>query len=143
MWKNIEINIQNIVYNTGKATLINMPRKSNYDGYSFWHSSKLIRNGKNSYSNSLGYTEEFIFKLKKYGKGKYNSRDVIYEIEISVEEFEEAFECMSECTREKENEDSYLKIEEPEKIDNEVEIEEELTNDYSECTKYLAEGRWL
>ena len=128
MWKNIEINIQNIETDTGKATLIKMPNKSRYAGYKFWHPSKLVRYGSNSYARSIGYTDEFTFKLFKNGNGKYNKFDVIDEIDISVEEFEESFECMKDCTRPKENDDTYLIVEEPEKIEKEIEIEEELKN---------------
>lgn len=95
-WKNIQINIQNIETDTGKATLIKMPNKSKYAEYKFWYPSKLIRNGKHSYAKSLGYTNDFKFKLKKFGNGKYNQFDVIDEIEISVEEFEEAFGIMND-----------------------------------------------
>lgn len=103
MWKNIEINLQNIETDTGKSTLIKMPKGSDYAGYKFWHPSKLVRYGSNSYARSIGYTDEFTFKLKKYGNGKYNKFDVIDEIEIGVEEFEEAFGCMKDCTRSKED----------------------------------------
>lgn len=128
MWKNVEINIQNIETVTGKATLIKMPNQSRYAGYKFWHPSKLVRYGSNSYARSIGYTDEFTFKLKKYGNGKYNKFDVIDEIEIDVEEFEEAFDCMRDCTRAK-SEETYLIVEEPEKIEKEIEIEESLKNE--------------
>ena len=128
MWKNIEINIQNIENDTGKAVLIKMPNKSKYAGYKFWHPSKLVRYGSNSYARSIGYNDTFTFKLLKYGNGKYNKFDVIDEIEISVEEFEEAFECMKDCTRQKEKGDTYLIVEEPEKVELEIEIEEKLKN---------------
>ena len=126
MWKNIEINIQNIETDTGKATLIKMPNKSRYAGYKFWHPSKLVRYGSNSYARSIGYTDEFTFKLFK--NGKHNKFEVIDEIEIDVEEFEEAFNCMSDCTRGKSNE-TYLIIKEPEKVEKEIKIEEELKNE--------------
>lgn len=90
-WKNININSNQIETDTGKSVLIKMPNNSEYAGYMFWHPSKLVRNGRHSASYSLGYTDEFIFKLKKYGNGKWNKREVIHEIEISAEEFEEAF----------------------------------------------------
>lgn len=127
-WKNIEINKQNIETDTGKATLIKMPNKSKYAGYKFWHPSKLVRYGSNSYAKSIGYNDEFTFKLKKNGNGKYNKFEVIDEIEIDVEEFEEAFECMADCTRAKDD-DSYLIVTEPDKIDKEVKIEEKLKNE--------------
>lgn len=128
MWKNIEINIQNIEIDTGNAVLIKMPNKSKYASYKFWHPSKLIKYGSNSNSVSIGYTNDFAFKLFKNENGKYNKFNVIDEIEIDVEEFEDAFDCMSDCTRAKSNE-TYLIVKEPEKIEKEIEIEEELKNE--------------
>lgn len=128
MWKNIEINLQNIETNTGKATLIKMPNNSDYAGYKFWHPSKLVRYGSNSYARSIGYTDNFTFKLFKNGKGKYNKFDVIDEIEIDAEEFEEAFGCMKDCTRAKED-NSYLIVKEPDKFEKEVKIEKSLLNE--------------
>ena len=129
MWKNIEINLQNIEAETEKAVLIKMPNNSNYAGYKFWHPSKLVRYGSNSYARSIGYTDQFTFKLKKYGNGKWNKTKVIDEKEISVEEFEEAFNCMKSCTRPKDNEESYLIVEEPEKVEKEIEVDGELKNE--------------
>ena len=63
-------------------------------------------------------------------------------IEIDVEEFEEAFGCMEDCTRAKSNE-TYLVVEEPEKVEKDVEVEESLKNDCSECTKDLEENGYL
>ena len=96
MWKNLNINKQNIETETAKAVLIKMPKKSRYDGYKFWHPSKLVRNGRHSNAVSVGYTDDFTFKLKKFGNGKYNKFDVLDEIEISAEQFEQAFEVMDE-----------------------------------------------
>ena len=128
MWKSIEINKQNIENDTGKSVLIKMPNKSKYAGYKFWHPAKLVRYGSNSYARSVSYTDDFIFKLKKYGNGKYNKFDVINEVEISVEEFEEAFECMKDCTRAKED-NSYLIVKEPDQFEKEVKIEKSLLNE--------------
>lgn len=128
MWKNIEINLQNIEKNTGKATLIKMPNNSDYAGYKFWHPSKLVRYGSNSYARSIGYTDNFTFKLFKNGKGKYNKFDLIDEVEIDAEEFEEAFGCMKECTRAKED-NFYLIVKEPDKFEKEVKIEKSLLNE--------------
>lgn len=96
MWKNININMQNIETETAKAVLIKMPNKSTYAGYKFWHPSKLVKKGRHSNAKSIGYTDDFTFKLKKYGNGKYNQKEVVSEIEISVKEFEEAFGVMDE-----------------------------------------------
>ena len=128
MWKNIEINLQNIEKDTGKATLIKMPNNSDYAGYKFWHPSKLVRYGSNSYARSIGYTDSFTFKLFKNGKGKYNKFDVIDEVEIDAEEFEEAFGCMKDCTRAKED-NSYLIVKEPDKFEKEAKIEKSLLNE--------------
>lgn len=129
MWKNIEINVQNIETKTEKAVLIKMPNKSNYAGYKFWHPSKLVRYGSNSYARNIGYTDDFTFKLFKNGNGKHNKLDVVNEIEIGIEEFEQAFGYMNDCTRPKESKESYLIVEEPEKIEKEIEIKEELKNE--------------
>ena len=127
-WKNIEINVQNIDFNTEKSVLIKMPHNSDYDGYKFWHPSKLVRNGSNSYAVKIGYTDDFIFKLKKFGNGKYNKFKVIDEKEITAEEFEKSFKCMEDCTKSKNN-DAYLIVEEPEKNDKKIEIRKELKNE--------------
>lgn len=95
-WKNININRQNIVRETCKAILFSMPNKSKYKGYVFWHPSKLVRNGRHSYSVSVGYNDEFTFKLKKYGQGQYNKKEIIDEKEINASEFEEVFKIMDE-----------------------------------------------
>lgn len=129
-WRSININKQNIEYDSGKAVLINCPHKSDYDGYSFWHPSKLIRDGKHSYALSVSYTNDFIFKLIKYGRGKCNRNEVIDQKEIGVEEFEEMFEVMNEnIVASKEDADSYLIVEEPEKVEKEIKVVEELKND--------------
>lgn len=95
-WKNINISKNLIKKYTNNAILISMPHNSNYKGYVFWHTSKLTRTGRNSAAVSLGYTDDFIFTLKKYGNGKYNSREVIDEKVIDVEEFENAFGIIDE-----------------------------------------------
>lgn len=124
MWKQIEINKQNIVYDTGSSTLIKMPNKSKYAEYKFWHPSKLIRYGNNDYARTLSYTDEFVFKLFKQDK-KFK---IIDDKEIDTEELGNAFDCMEDCTRAKSKE-TYLIVEEPEKIDKKIEVEKSLTNE--------------
>ena len=87
-WKNLPINIQNIKAETEKSVLIQVPHNSKYNGYSFWHPRKLVRNGSHSYEKTIGYTDEFTFHLKKYGQGKWNKNEVLSEIEITAEQFE-------------------------------------------------------
>lgn len=89
-WKKQIFNRQNIKAETDKAILVQMPHKSKYDGFSFWHPKKITWNGAHDYEIIISYTDNFIFKLKKYGKGKYNSNEVIKELEISAEEFGDA-----------------------------------------------------
>ena len=90
-WKNITINKQNIKGETAKAFLIQMPHKSQFDGFSFWHPKKLVRPGCNSYACELGYTDEWTFKLVKYGSGKWNQFEQIDNTSINAADFEEAF----------------------------------------------------
>ena len=96
MWKTISINKNQIKAETGKAVLIAMPHKSDYDGYSFWHSAKLVRDGKHSAAVSISYTDDFVFRLKKYGKGRFNRNEVIDEIPIAADEFEMIFSVTDE-----------------------------------------------
>jgi len=87
MWKNLTFNKQNIQAETEKAVLINCHHKSEFYGYSFWHPSKLIREGSHSFERSLGYMDDFKIILKKYGKWRYNWNSVIDEKSITIEEF--------------------------------------------------------
>lgn len=96
MWKNININKQNIKADIGRAVLIAMPHSSGYDGYCFWHPSKLVREGRHSSAVSIGYNDDFRFRLIKYGKGKWNKQKIIDEQEINAEAFEEEFGVMNE-----------------------------------------------
>ena len=91
MWKNIYINENNIEHYNGRSVLIKMPKSSDYKDYVFWHPVKCVHENDNKRYITLGYTDEWTFSLKKYGKGKFNKYQVIEEIEITVEEFENAF----------------------------------------------------
>lgn len=117
MWKNIQINKQNIKVETEKSILIKCPKNSRYDGYEFWHPSKLVRKGNHKGAVSIGYTDDFKFTLKKMGNGKYNFKDVIDTKEITINDFEIMFEVMSENIIEpKIDTESYANVEEPVKI---------------------------
>lgn len=77
MWHKIKINANSIEASTDKAVLIKMKHNSNYDGFVFWHPKKLVREeGK---MLTFSFNDEFKFNLKKYGQGKWNSRDVVRE----------------------------------------------------------------
>ena len=91
-WERIQIESSLVERDTYKAVLINMPRKSRYKGYSFWHPVKCCRSvGKNGYLLQISFTNEFKFRLKKMGKGKFNFNEVIDEKVIDSEELKEAF----------------------------------------------------
>ncbi|MGI5846290.1 MAG: hypothetical protein ACOX7D_03890 [Alphaproteobacteria bacterium] len=128
MWKSININIQNIEVETARTILVKCPNKSKYAGWCFWHPSKLVRPGNHSYAKSISYTDDFDFKLVKYGSGKTNKFQVLEEKKISVIDFEEMFYVMDQNIVSP-NKDSYLIVEEPEPLTVEgVEIPECLKN---------------
>ena len=82
MWHKIKISANNIEASTDKAVLIKMKRNSNYDGFVFWHPAKLVREeGK---MLTFSFNDEFKFNLKKYGQGKWNSRDIVREENIGA-----------------------------------------------------------
>ena len=84
-WKKITVNIQNVEAETGKAVLIAMRHKSEYDGFKFWHPAKLVRPGSNSFEIEVSFTDNWEFKLFKNGGGKYNAYDVVAEDKIDAE----------------------------------------------------------
>lgn len=129
LWKSIQINKQNIKADTDKATLIAMPHNSDYNGFKFWFPNKLISSGKYANTISIAYNDGFIFNLKKYGKGKFNKNKIIEEKQISYEEFEEAFTSMNKNISFSKNEESYLIISEPKKVDKEIKVLDELKNE--------------
>ena len=91
MWKNVLINDNQIKAILENSLLINCPHNSKYDGYAYWHPRKCIHRGTHSANKSLGYTNDFKFRLIKYGKGQYNQRDIIDEVEINAQEFEDMY----------------------------------------------------
>lgn len=92
MWKQIQIQSNCIEAETDKAVLINLPKTSSYKGYSFWHPAKLCRSiGKNGWMIQISFTDDFVFRLRKYGKGQYNWKQVIDEKEITADKISEAF----------------------------------------------------
>ena len=86
---------QNIIAETRNSVLIACHHKSEFYGYSFWHPAKLVRDGYQLNTVSISYTEDFVFRLKKYGKGKYNRREIIDEVQLAHDEIEEVFKCIS------------------------------------------------
>ena len=92
VWHKVTFNAQNIETETAKAVLIACPHKSDYDGYVFWHPTKLVRDaGSKGWDKSFSFTDEIKFNLKKYGKGKYNKSQVIDEVTLSADEIAAVF----------------------------------------------------
>ena len=136
MWDKIYLNKQNIITETDKAYLIKMPSKSNYPDYQFWCSKKLIKiEGGKGYHLSMLFNDSFKFKLQKMGKGAYNKKEILDEKELSSNELKIQFNNDLELSIEQENaankkiNNSYLIIEEPLKVDKEINIIEELINE--------------
>ena len=125
MWKKINIVENNIEAITNKAYLIKMPNNSNYKGYKFWHTDKLIKKHGKIYK--LIYNDDFVFKLMKYGEGKYNFKDIVKEVEIDSLELEAQFEQINENLKSTKD-DSYLIVKEPKKVDKKVTIKDEFIN---------------
>jgi len=92
-WIKVTVNVQNIKAETEKAVLIAMPHSSDFDGFEFWHPKKLVRQCKigKGWNYSMSFTDEFEFRLKKMGQGKYNKSEVIAEQTILAEDIKEAF----------------------------------------------------
>lgn len=136
MWDKIYLNKQNIINETDKAILIKLPNKSSYSNYSFWHSKKLVKlEGGKGYHLSISFNDDFRFNLKKMGEGNYNTKEILDEKVLTSNELKQQFNNDLELSVEQENaaskkiNNSYLIIEEPLKIDKEINIIEELINE--------------
>lgn len=90
-WKKIAINAQNMCAETERGILIQMPHASDYDGFKFWVSKKLLRTGRHSYEYLLSVNTDMKFKLFKNGSGQYNRFKTIAEQEVSADTLAEAF----------------------------------------------------
>lgn len=124
-WEKIYLNSQNIIYDNGKSCLIKLPNNSDYSNFKFWHPSKLIRdlNKGNGYLKSLSFTDDWEFKIFKDDK---NYKKIKEEI-LSPEEIMQQFEVMSETIEYQADAKSFYEEYEPEKIDKEVHVIDELT----------------
>lgn len=121
-WKKITINKNSVAAETSSSVLIKMPNRSEFAGYIFWHPSKLVRvEGGKGYFISFSYTSDFEFKVFKQGK----NRKVLSEYRMSPDEIETAFEVVNNELSSRDDE-HYLLVTEPVKIDDEVKVNEEL-----------------
>lgn len=121
MWKKLRINKQNVGKVFDNFITINCPHNSKYNNYYFWFNKKLV-----DFKNTcieIVYKDTFVFKLKKVGKAKYNKYKLIDELEVDADVIEDMFECMQI------DNESYLIVKEPPKIELDVKVLEELKND--------------
>ena len=95
MWKTMTINKNMIKAETDKAVLIEAPHKSDFDGWAFWFPSKCVHDSKNPAAVSISYKDDFVFRLRKYGKGKFNKHTVLDEIPLAADEIEEIFDTVN------------------------------------------------
>jgi|GEM_PF-990694 len=101
MWHSIFFNSQSIQRESERSVLIKMPNRSSYNGYAFWHSKKLVREqGGKGYHLTFRFPNDYIFHVKLYGCGRYNSRDVINEVELTAREMMIEFGVVNESVNE-------------------------------------------
>lgn len=85
MWKNIIINENQIETTTERSALVKVPNSD----WKFWHPLKCLHSNGNQYS--LGYTDNFTFRLFKNGNGRHNKFEKVAEKEVGADEIEELF----------------------------------------------------
>ena len=128
MWRKINFNAQNIEMETDRATLIKLPHRSEHDGWLFWHPSKLVREeGGKCYHLSFSFSDDWEFKIfKPYKNGKGPEKIIgSEEMMAAFCASDEAIEQANAAHEAKENE-SYLRVTEPEPVNKEVEVDESL-----------------
>ena len=80
-----------IKHETDKAVLIAMPKNSAYNGYEFWHPSKVVKDDeKNNAIATFSYTDEWVFKLFKQ-KLVNKKWEKVSEIELTADEMREVY----------------------------------------------------
>lgn len=116
-WQKVYINSQNIEFEGNKA-IIKMPHKSDYDGWKLYHPRKLIREaGHKGYRMSMSFTNDWTFKLYRKGKHQVIDTAIIMEIFGNDNLQEDQY---------------YLEVIEPQKIDKDVSINKELMRNVNE-----------
>lgn len=87
-WTKIRVNIQNIKHETEKAVLIAMPNSSEFDGFTFWISKKLVRPTRNDWEVAVSIADDMTVTLKRTSD---KTRKVLAEKAVGVATLEEAF----------------------------------------------------
>lgn len=108
---NININRNQIKYSSGRAYLIAMPHKSDYDGYAFWFPEKLVDEGRHDEALRLCIPVSFNFTLKRTSNKTYK---VLDEAELNAYQLVDQFRQTDENIVEKQvSDEPRLKVVEP------------------------------
>lgn len=125
---NININRNQIKYSSGRAILIAMPHKSDYDGFTFWFPEKLVDEGRHDEAIRLCIPVSFNFNLRRTSPKTYK---VLDEAELNayqlVEQFRQTDENITGADVATKTE--VERIEAPEIKVEQVEVPEDLQND--------------
>ena len=90
-WTTVIIGRKNIEKQIENSYLIHMPQSSKYAGYMVWLPAKLVKAGRNIQTIAFSFTNEFIFKLKRYDQEEFSDFHLIDVKDINALEFEKAF----------------------------------------------------
>lgn len=85
---NININRNQIKHSSGRAILIAMPHKSDYDGFTFWFPEKLVDEGRHDEAIRLCIPASFNFSLRRTSPKTYK---VLAEEELNAYQLVEQF----------------------------------------------------
>lgn len=125
---NININCNQVKYSTGRAYLIAMPHKSDYDGFAFWFPERLVDEGRHNEAVRLCIPVNFNFTLRRTSPKTYK---VLAEAELNAYELVEQFKQTDEnitgadiATR-----TEVERVEAPEVKVDDVVVPEDLQND--------------
>lgn len=131
MWHKIYFNVQSIQGETDKAYLVKMPNNCTYAGYHFWISKKLVwEQGGKGWHLSMSINETFTYVLNKYGRGRYNRRDVISSVTVTSMQMLSLWGVVNESVQDS------IEAETDKLIQKEIEME--LTPDI-EITRHIPE----
>lgn len=125
---NININCNQIKYSTGRAYLIAMPHKSDYDGFAFWFPMSLVDEGRHDEAVRLCIPVSFNFTLRRTSP---KTHKVLAEAELNayqlVEQFKQTDENITGADIATKTE--VERVEAPEVKVEQVEVPEDLQND--------------
>lgn len=91
IWTKVSVNGQNVVYSNDRSLKIKFPHKSDLDGFCFWISRKLVRQGRHSYELLMSIPSDFKGKAQKMGQGRFNRSTVIAEKPVGAADIIAAF----------------------------------------------------